>query len=265
MSHTWDPNTYSKFLDLRTRPARDLLAAIPESLNPTLIYDLGCGPGNSTIILKNRWPEAQVVGTDSSIDMLETARKTYPEIEFLENNIENFEPNTKNQKIDLLFANASLQWVDNHEKLFPKLLSYINKNGMFGFQMPNNFNAPSHQVSATVLQNNPDWRDILKTLRFGKLNEPLYKLNNYYDLLIKSGAKDLQLWETEYFQEMDNYAAIFEWVKGTGARPILSAMDAANQAKFTEAYIKAISTEYPTQSNGKILLPFKRLFMVGQI
>jgi trans-aconitate 2-methyltransferase len=257
---SWNAKTYSQFLDSRTRPARDLLAAIPDSFQPNTIYDLGCGPGNSTILLKKRWPDANVVGLDSSLAMLEEAKKTYPDIHFINGDIATFSPS---EKMDCLFANASLQWLDTHEILIPKLLQLINPGGVFGIQMPNNFHSPSHQVTIRILQNHVTWQPFLKNLRYGVLTKPFYNLLWYYDLLINTGAKSLQLWETEYFQEMLDYQEIFDWVKGTGLRPVLSAMDTKDQTKFADAYINAISKEYPLQKNKKILLPFRRVFMIG--
>jgi trans-aconitate 2-methyltransferase len=262
MVDSWNAKTYSQFLDLRTRPARDLLAAIPDSVQPKTVYDLGCGPGNSTILLKDRWPHARIIGLDSSLSMLEEAKITYPDINFVEGDIANFSPK---EKTDCLFANASLQWLDEHETLIPKLLQFINPGGVFGIQMPNNFHLPSHQVIINILQSDVAWQPFLRNLRYGVLTEPLYQLSWYYNLLIKSGAYSLQFWETEYFQEMSNYQGIFDWVKGTGLRSVLSAMDVDNQAKFANAYVKAIATEYPLQTNRKVLLPFRRIFMVGYI
>lgn len=265
MSDSWSANTYSQFLDLRTRPARDLLSAFPPDFQPKIIYDLGCGPGNSTALLKNRWPNSTTIGTDSSIDMLNAARKNYPNLEFIEQDIDKFLPQEINQQVDCLFANASLQWLPDHATLFPTLLKHIAPNGMFGFQIPNNWHLPTHQTTIELLENNSLWTSLLKKLSYGKLNSPLYDLKKYYDLFIKSGAEDLQLWQTEYFQEMDDHQAIFDWVKGTGLRPVFLEMDTDNQKRFEHEYIKAISTKYPLQSNHKILLIYNRIFMVGRI
>lgn len=260
MTNSWNAKTYSQFLGLRTRPARDLLSAIPDSFQPKIVYDLGCGPGNSTILLKDRWPHAKVVGLDSSLDMLEAAKAAYPDIHFIQGDIADFLPP---EKIDCLFANASLQWLDKHETLIPKLLQWVNFGGVFGIQMPNNFHTSSHQVTIRLLQNNAAWRPFLKNLRYGIRIEPLYQLPWYYDLLISAGSSDLQIWETEYFQEMSDYQEIFEWAKGTALRPVLSAMDADNQTQFAHAYLKAITEAYPMQKNKKILMPFRRIFMAG--
>ena len=195
----WKADIYSRFLEARTRPARDLLAAVPESLNPKLIYDLGCGPGNSTILLKQRWPDAKVIGVDSSVDMLQQARSEYNNIDFIEADIAQF---SVPEKIDLIFSNAAIQWLPNHENLIGQLSNNLNKNAMLAIQMPNNFHCPSHQSAIKILQNNASWKKLLTKLRYGPLTEPLYKINNYYDFFITAGLTDIDLWETEYFQEI---------------------------------------------------------------
>lgn len=260
MPDIWNAKTYGQFLDLRTRPARDLLFAIPNSFAPKTVYDLGCGPGNSTILLKDRWPHAEVIGIDSSIDMLKEAKADYPHIHFIEGNIADFAPK---QKVDCIFANASLQWLSHHDTLIPKLFGFLNPGGVLAIQMPNNFHSPSHQTTIHLLKNNHAWQHFLKALRYGALTKPFYHLPSYYDLFTKVDAKQTSFWETEYFQELENHQAIFDWVKGTGLRPVLSKMSDQEQADFAKAYVKAITDSYPLQANGKILLPFKRLFMIG--
>src|SRR3990167_9582613 len=159
MTHAWNANIYSQFIDFRTRPAGDLLAAIPNTFHPKTVYDLGCGPGNSTILLKNRWTEAKIVGLDSSVDMLNEAKTLYTEIHFIEGDIAHFEPK---EKIDCLFANASLQWVDQHEKIIPKLCQFLNVGGILAVQMPNNFHSPMHQITLEILQSNKNWQSYIK-------------------------------------------------------------------------------------------------------
>jgi trans-aconitate 2-methyltransferase len=260
MTDIWDAKIYRQFLDLRTRPARDLLSAIPNGFEPKQVYDLGCGPGNSTILLKERWPSAEIIGIDSSKDMINEAKATHPNIHFTLGNIADFSPPGK---IDCLFANASLQWLGRHEILIPQLLGHLNFGGVMAIQLPNNFHSPTHQVTIQLLQNNIAWQTHLKNLFHGSLKNPLYQAPWYYDLLSDSGAKNIQIWETDYFQEIADHQGIFDWVKGTGLRPVLTKMDADNQAIFSKAYIEAISKEYPLQSNGKVLLPYKRMFIVG--
>ena len=260
MKDTWNSEVYSQFLDLRTRPARDLLAAIPNSFQPKTVYDLGCGPGNSTALLKARWPDAVVVGLDSSPNMLKAAKSTYPELEFVEEDIALFTPT---EKIDCLFANASLQWLDYHDILIPRLLKFLSQEGVLAIQMPNNFHSGLHQTGVRVLQNHLSWQPLLKKLRYGLCSEPVYQLPWYYDLLGKAKISHPILWETEYFQEMPDYHYLFDWAKGTFLRPVLNEMDDENKNQFTKAYLSAIAKEYPRQANHKILLPFRRIFIVA--
>lgn len=256
----WNVDIYSKFLDLRTRPARDLLAVIPATFQPNVVYDLGCGPGNSTVLLKHRWPDAKVVGVDSSPEMLKKAESAYPDIEFETGDIDHFSPP---EKVDCLFANASLHWCESHETLLPKLANTLNAGGLIAIQMPNNFHSPSHQVSVQVLQSRPEWQPLLTTLIYGAMTKPRYSLPAYYDLLTTSGLHSIQCWETEYYQTMQNYRGIFDWVSGTALRPVLAEMDDESHQQFADAYVAAISNAYPIQKDGSVLLPFRRVFMAA--
>ncbi len=260
MEDIWNAQIYSQFLELRTRPAHDLLNAIPSTFQPNIVYDLGCGPGNSSILLKQRWASAKIVGLDSSVDMLNKAQSTYADITFIQGDIAHF---TSPEKIDCIFANASLQWLSDHRSLFPKLLGLLNSGGILAIQMPNNFHLPTHQVIIQLLQSHQEWKPFLKLLIHGELSKPLYYLPSYYDLLSTSSSYPLYLWETTYYQEMEHVQAIFDWVKGTGLRPILSSMNESDAQLFSKKYIQEISNEYRLQKNNKILLPFQRIFMIG--
>lgn len=261
MKDIWHAKTYTKFLDLRTKPAQDLLFAIPASFEPEIVYDLGCGPGNSTILLKDRWNNAKIIGVDSSADMLSEAKKNHPELIFLTGDIAHFNPE---ERPDVIFSNAAIQWVGNHEILIPHLLHLLNPHGVLAIQIPNNFHCPSHQVTVQLLKNNPSWQPLLQNLRYGYLNKPFYDVSKYYDILSEAKATNIQIWETEYLQEVGDYQGIFNWVQGTGLRPILSVMDKTNQMQLEKDYVELISKVYPLQANGKVLLPYRRLFMVAQ-
>lgn len=262
MTIEWNPHVYAKFLESRTRPARDLLAAFPVNFQPKLVYDLGCGPGNSTALLKARWPEAVVIGLDNASAMIEEAKQNCPDISFIKADIESFSPD---RKADCLFANASLHWLPNHETLFPKLFAWIAKEGMFGIQMPNNFHLPGHQAAIHVLEKRTAWRPLLGYLLYGKLSEPFYKLDNYYHTLAKAGVKEIQLWETTYFHEMETHQDIFDWLKGTALQSVLFAMDLSSKIEFQREYLNALAAKYPVQFNNKILFPFHRIFLLGRV
>lgn len=259
MSDTWSVQNYTQFLDLRTRPARDLLAAIPSTFQPTLVYDLGCGPGNSTLLLKERWPQANIIGVDSSLAMLQEARLTLPAVQFIHQDITHFNPS---EQVDALFANASLQWLSHHEVLLPRLFGFLKPGGVFAVQMPNNFHSPTHQVALQILNQHSNWKLFLKFIHYPVLKNPLYDPAWYYDLFLQEHANHIQLWETTYLQEMENYDSIFAWVKGTALRTFLSEMDAEQQLQFQKLYTETVATYFPLQRNKKVLLPFRRFFIL---
>lgn len=264
MSDIWQAKTYMKFLDARTRAAKDLLFAIPQSFAPKLVYDLGCGPGNSTILLKQRWPQVKIIGVDNSQDMLNEAKITYPDLEFITGDITNFAPA---EKPDCIFANASLQWLDQHDILIPKLLELLTIGGVLAIQIPNNFHYASHQITLDLLEQNKHWQHLVailkNTLRYGRLEKPFYDPAWYYDLYGTAKVAHVQLWETKYIQEMPNHEAILNWMQGTGLRPILSQLDQAQQTEFEKLYVTELKKRYPLQKNGKVLFPFRRFFMVA--
>lgn len=256
----WNAKNYAEFLDLRTRPVRDLLNAIPSNFEPKIIYDLGCGPGNSTILLKQRFDGADITGVDTSVDMLREAAVKYPDLHFKQMGIEVFNPL---KKVDLIFANASMQWVSHHEVLFSRFCNMLSTGGILAIQMPNNFHAPAHQLVIDLFEGHQSWQIFLQKLIYGRLANPLYDAFFYYEVLVNAGCQEVLCWETDYFQEMDNHEAIFHWMSGTTLRFIPTSMDKASREQFASAYIEALGNAYSMQSNGKILLPFKRLFMIG--
>lgn len=258
----WSAKIYAEFLDLRTRPVRELLNAIPSGFMPKVVYDLGCGPGNSTILLKQRFDDADITGIDSSIDMIKEAAAQYPDLHFKQMAIEEFNPL---KKVDLIFANASMQWVSQHEVLFSRLCAMLNSGGIIAIQIPNNFHAPTHQLVLRLFEMQQTWQIFLKKLIYGRLTKPLYDPFFYYDVLVNVGCREVLCWETDYFQEMDNHEAIFHWMSGTTLRFILTSMDSVSGGQFASAYIETLRNAYPMQANGKILLPYKRLFMIGMM
>ncbi|MBA4749500.1 MAG: methyltransferase domain-containing protein [Alphaproteobacteria bacterium] len=257
----WDPSTYTQYLELRTRPARDLLAAIPEGFMPKIVYDLGCGTGNSTALLEARFPESRVMGLDTSHKMLEIARQTYPQVLFVEHD---FMDLSAFPKANLLMANASLQWIQDHAHLIPLLKDSLKPGGWIAIQMPNNYHAPTHQTIVTLLKNNVEWMYMLSHLKFGLLKTSLYDVGTYYDYFAKVGFKDIICWQTTYFQEMSKIEGILQWVKGSALRPIFSKLNEENQMIFERLYLEEIKKYYHAQENGAILMPFQRLFIVGR-
>ena len=248
----WNPALYRRFEDERTRPARELLARVPLA-QCKLAYDLGCGPGNSTELIAARFPDAKVVGIDNSPAMLESARKRMPGTKFELADIASWQPA---QPPDLIYSNATLQWLTGHDTLVPRLFSLLAPGGVLAVQMPDNLDEPSHQAmrdSAAFCSMSGDVRNRAQLLGPG----------GYYDLLAGSAAS-VDTWHTIYQHPMASPAAIVEWVSGTGLRPFIDALKTeAERAAFLADYERRLDTAYPPRADGKRLLAFPRLFFVA--
>lgn len=249
----WDPAQYLKFSDSRTRPAAELLARVPLD-SPAQIVDFGCGPGNSTALLKRRWPEASITGVDNSADMLAAARRTHPDWAWEEADIAAWAPK---EPVDLIFSNATLHWLPEHETLFPRLVKQLKAGGALAAQMPNNFEAQDHALIRETAANGP-WRDVLAPVDVRHI--PFVQAR-YYDILAPH-CRTIDIWETEYVQIMDSAAAIVEWNKGSALRPFLNRLSGIAQREFLARYTEALSAAYKPRSDGRVLFPFKRIFLI---
>jgi trans-aconitate 2-methyltransferase len=250
----WNPALYSRFEDERTRPAAELLARVPLDA-PRNVVDLGCGPGNSTELLVGRFPTARIVGTDSSQAMLATARQRLPQLSFEQGDIAEWAPT---EPVDLAYANASLQWVSDHERLLPRLLSALAPGGVLALQMPDNLDEPSHRLmrdTAAALLGTPADDD-------DKHRARILSAQQYYDLL--APCADVDVWRTTYYHRMDDAAAIVQWLRATGLKPYLDPLTPELQAQFLAEYQRRIEVAYPARADGKRLLAFPRLFIVAR-
>lgn len=254
MAHEWDAEHYLRFADARTLPAVDLLSRI-DAAAPRSVIDLGCGPGNSTAPLKARWPDAAVTGVDSSAELLAAARRDHPDIAFVEGDIARW---TAPEPVDLAFANASLQWVGGHEQLVPQLFGQVAPGGVLAVQMPRNHDFATHRLMRQLAAEG-EWRDRLQGARE---ESPVKPPEFYYDLLAPRSA-GFTIWETNYIQVMAGPPAIIAWLHGTGLRPFLARLSAAEQPVFLERYAALLAEAYPAQADGKILLPYPRLFFIA--
>jgi trans-aconitate 2-methyltransferase len=252
---TWDSEQYLRFAEERTRPCRDLAARVALA-SPRAIVDLGCGPGNSAAVLRERWPGTDVTGIDNAPDMLARARRDHPDFRWEEGDIGSWRPG---QTFDLVFSNAALQWVPDHAALLPRLLSYVAEGGALAFQMPANFDAPAHRLMRELAAT-PRFQDALS----GPVREwHVEDVADYYDILSPHASR-LDLWATEYQHVMAGAAAITEWYKGTGLRPFLDALpDAAAQGAFLAEYTALVAAAFPARRDGRVLFPFRRVFAVA--
>lgn len=252
----WNPQLYRQFEAERTRPALELIARI-EMDNPAQVADLGCGPGNSTEGLFERFPHAAVTGIDSSAAMLENARHRLPHCRFSQEDISSWRPATPQ---DVIYANASLQWVPDHTTLFPRLFSLLAPGGSLAVQMPDNREEPSHREMRRVADEGP-WRDQIGSA--AQVRVKILSAAEYYDLLAPH-AEMVDIWRTTYFHVMPSLASIVEWLRATGLRPFLEKLDERQQADFIDEYLRAIGEAYPVRADGRVLLAFPRLFIVAR-
>lgn len=248
----WSPMQYLKFADERTRAARDLLAQVPLA-EARKVYDLGCGPGNSTALLIERFPKADIIGVDSSPNMLVEARKTYPKARFVEGDLSDWQPE---EGADLLFANALFQWVPEHLKVLRRLLTALPQCGVLAVQMPDNLDEPSHAAMRETAASGP-WASKIKQVGRAQLAAPMV----YYNAL-KPDAARVDIWHTNYNHPIDGAKGIVEWVKGTGLRPYIDPLDQSERRDFLAAYEARIAKAYPLADDGKALLRFPRLFIL---
>jgi trans-aconitate 2-methyltransferase len=250
----WSARQYLKFEDERTRPPRDLLAQVPLQ-RPRLVVDLGCGPGNSTELLLERFPQSEVIGLDSSPDMLRKARERLPDCAFIEADIASWTPAPQT---DLLFANAALQWVPDHQQVLRRLLEALPDGGVLAVQMPDNTHEPANALQREVAEHGPWVKELAAAVPRADLMPP----EAYYDLL-KPACSRIDIWHSVYNHMMAAPQAIVEWFKGSSLQPYLSLLDAAGREQFLAAYAERIVSAYKPRIDGKVLLRFPRLFIVA--
>ncbi len=252
---SWDPRSYLAFSEARGRPAADLMARITRTA-PARIFDLGCGAGNITRLLADRWPRARVTGVDSSATMLAEARANGPDIRWVHQDIAAWTPD---EAADLIFSNAALHWLDGHETLFARLIGCLNAGGELAVQMPRNAHAPSHRAIAEIAAD-PRWKNRV----FPLLREaPVHAPGVYIDIL-SALTSSLDVWETTYWHMLDGDNPVVEWTKGTVLRPFLEVLAENDRQGFLGAYAERIAEAYPPRFDGKTLFPFRRLFIVAR-
>jgi trans-aconitate 2-methyltransferase len=251
----WDAGLYLKFGAERTRPAIDLAARI-ELAAPARVADLGCGPGNSTAVLRKRWPTAEVTGVDNSPEMIAAARKSDPAGRWVAADYTTW---SDDRPFDVVFANASLQWVPDHATLVRRLFGLVAPGGALAAQMPAHFESPLYRLIVEIAQR-PGWRgDPAAARKAMTVERPGF----YYDALAPQAAR-LDIWVTEYWHVVENPPAIVTWIRGSGLRPFLMACaDDAERAEFERQLFLGVEREYPHQADGRVLFPFCRLFLVA--
>lgn len=257
MAHTWDPERYLAYTDERGRPFVELLSRVG-AVAPRTVVDLGCGPGNLTRLLAERWPDAGVVGVDASPDMIAAAREGGGPVGFEVRDVREWAASDPGP-VDVLVSNAMLQWVPGHLDLLPGLLATVSPGGWLAFQVPGNFDAPSHTIRAELAAEEP-----YAAHTAGVAAPDAHDAATYLAALAGPGCT-VDAWETTYLHVLRGEDPVFTWVSGTGARPTLQALEAADPAlaaRFEHELRRRLRAAYPETGHG-VVLPFRRVFVVA--
>ncbi len=253
---SWSSIQYRKFEQERNRPIGDLLGRVALS-DVRKAADIGCGPGNSTEMLRDRYPEAEIIGIDSSEDMITAARARLPAIRF---GVDDIAAWRDPGPFDLILSNAALHWVPDHATVMPALCARLGEGGCLAVQMPDNLDEPVHRLMREIAADGP-WAARLATASQSRANSHDAA---FYHRLLRDHAATVDIWRTTYFHPLaDGAAAVVEWFKGAGLLPYLGPLDEAEREAFLARYEEAIALAYPALDDGTVLLPFPRLFIVA--
>jgi trans-aconitate 2-methyltransferase len=252
---SWNPGLYLRFGHERTRPAVDLASAI-DVASPASVIDLGCGPGNSTAVLRQRWPAARVMGLDSSAAMIASARAAHPDGEWIVSDIAAWRPA---HPFDVVFSNAALQWVPGHGPLVERLFGHVAAGGALAFQIPSARHALVRELMREIAREDQWASRMTAPLKALTIESPGF----YYDRLAPL-ARSVDLWESEYLHVLASHAAVVEWYSSTGLRPFLEALDTeAERSRFVARLLERVRQAYKVQADGKLLFPFRRTFVIA--
>jgi trans-aconitate 2-methyltransferase len=250
----WDPLRYLSFADERGRAFVELLARVGAEA-PTTVVDLGSGPGTFTGLLHKRWPHAHVIGIDSSPTMVEFAARELPGVDFVQADIHRWQPT---EPIDVLISNATLHWVPGHLELLPRLARAVVPGGWLAFQVPGNFDEPSHTIRRE-LEARPEFARHVSHAAKGEA----FGARTYLRALADIGCT-VDAWETTYLHALHGHDPVFEWVASTSARPTLDAMPAEVRSQFEDELKSRLNEAYPPE-DGTVVLPFRRVFVVARV
>lgn len=257
MTHGWDPDRYLTYADERGRPFVELLARVAAS-QPRTVLDLGCGPGNLTTLLAERWPDATVRGLDSSPEMIAKARAADDRIDFDVVDLRDWSADPAGPRVDVLISNATLQWVSGHLELLTDLVARVSPGGWFAFQVPGNFEEPSHTIRRDLAAEAP-YAEHTRDVAVPSSHDPA----TYLEVLAALGCT-VDAWETTYLHVLTGEDPVFTWVSGTGARPTLQALPDDLRPAFEEEFKRRLRAAYPPRPHG-VVLPFRRIFVVAQV
>jgi trans-aconitate 2-methyltransferase len=255
---SWDPQRYLVYAGERGRPFVELMTRVGAD-DPATVVDLGCGPGSLTALLAARWPDAQVTGIDSSPEMTQVARASVPGTEFVTGDLRQWLSSASSVRTDVVVSNATLQWVPGHLELLPALVAAVAPRGWLAFQVPGNFDQPSHTLRAELAAE-PAYAAHTADVATPDAHDAATYLAALSDL-----GCTVDAWETTYLHVLHGEDPVFTWVSGTGARPTLQALDAADpqvRLRFEEELRCRLRAAYPETGHG-VVLPFRRVFVVA--
>jgi trans-aconitate 2-methyltransferase len=252
----WNPDLYLKFGKERIQPSLDLTARI-DFEKPSKIIDIGCGPGNSTQVLLNRWPDSTIIGADNSPSMIKKATSDYPNQKWI---LFDAGKDTMDEKFDIVFSNSTIQWIPDHDVLLTKFSNLLNESGVLAIQIPLFFDMPIGR-SISEIAKNSKWFTAMQGV------DTLFTINTvsyYYDHLAKY-FNQIAIWKTDYYHVMESQFSILEMTRSTGLKPYLERLaDDNEKMHFESLVLEKIKHDYPLQSDGKVLFPFKRLFFIAK-
>jgi len=252
---SWDVDLFLRFETERSRPARDLLIRIEGA--PQRAFDLGCGPGTSTRLIVERFPAAEVIGLDSSTEMIEEARRRVPGVEFRRMDMSLWRPQ---KRVDLIFSDNTLQWVADHRSLFPRLMNFLSPGGTLAVEMPDNHQEPSHVLMRLIAADGP-WADRLVPV--AKTRAVISAFYEYYDWL-RPLARDVELWRTTYIHPLSGVDALIDWFRGSVLLPYLAPLSPAESEAFLDRYRSGLEEAYPAEPDGRLLFLIPRLFILAR-
>jgi trans-aconitate 2-methyltransferase len=254
----WDPGQYLRYADERARPFFDLLSRV-QAADPRYVADLGCGPGNLTAVLADRWPGAEVVGVDNSPEMISAAQAQAGQRQsprFALADLRDWKPE---RPVDVLVSNAVLQWVPGHLDVVRQWPGLLAPGGWLAFQLPGNFDQPTHAILLDLVTSDR-WAPLLTGV---SLNRQAADPVGYLDALAGAGCS-VDAWESTYLHVLHGEDPVVQWYRGTGLRPVLAALEPGQAEQFLTDYSKRIAAAYPAASYGTVL-PFRRVFVVARV
>jgi trans-aconitate 2-methyltransferase len=252
----WNPDVYLAFADHRGRPFYDLLSRVGAE-SPRRVVDLGCGPGNLTVTLAERWPAAAIEAVDSSQAMVDAARARG-----LDANLAELEAWTPRPDTDVVLSNAALQWVPRHRELLVRWAGELPTGAWIAVQVPGNFDAPSH-AAVRELASSPKWIDALRDIPF-RVGKVVDSAAEYAGLLSDAGCV-VDTWETTYVHELTGEHPVLDWITGTALTPVKDALSEEDWQRFRAELIPILDARYPARPDGRTFFPFRRIFVVARV